>query len=99
MLTLWGRTNSINVQKVIWTLGELDLDYTRIDAGMAFGVVDTPEYSSRNPNRLVPTLDDDGYVLWESNTIVRYLAARHGAGRLYPEDLKARFIAEQWMDW
>ncbi len=99
MLTLWGRTNSINVQKVIWTLGELDLDYARIDAGMAFGVVDTPEYSSRNPNRLVPTLDDDGYVLWESNTIVRYLAARYGAGRLYPEDLKARFIAEQWMDW
>lgn len=99
MLTLWGRINSINVQKVLWTLAELDLPYRRIDAGMAFGVVDTPEYLAKNPNRLVPAIDDDGYVLWESNVIVRYLSAKYGAAFLYPEDLQQRFLAEQWMDW
>ncbi len=99
MLTLWGRTNSINVQKVLWTLAELDLDYTRVDAGMAFGVVGTPDYRAMNPNRLIPTIDDDGFVLWESNVIVRYLSAKYGAGSLCPETLEARFLAEQWMDW
>ena len=99
MLKVWGRTNSINVQKVLWTLAELDLRYERIDAGMQFGVVDTPEYLARNPNRLIPALDDDGYVLWESNVIVRYLSARYGAAFLYPEDMRERFLAEQWMDW
>ena len=99
MLKIWGRDNSINVQKVLWTLAELDLRYERIDAGMQFGVVDTPEYLARNPNRLIPALDDDGYVLWESNVIVRYLSARYGAAFLYPEDMRERFLAEQWMDW
>ena len=99
MLTVWGRINSINVQKVLWTLAELGLEYRRIDAGMKFGVNDTPEYKAMNPTGLVPTIDDDGYVLWESNAIVRYLAARHAPGALYPEDLTARFDAERWMDW
>jgi glutathione S-transferase len=99
MLTVWGRINSINVQKVLWTLAELGVAYRRIDAGMKFGVNDTPEYKAMNPTGLVPTIDDDGYVLWESNAIVRYLAAKHAPGTLYPTDLHARFHAERWMDW
>ena len=86
MLKLWGRVNSINVQKVLWALEELKVPYERTDAGMAFGVVNEPFYKKMNPNSRVPTIDDDGFVLWESNAIVRYLAAKHGAGSLYPND-------------
>jgi glutathione S-transferase len=99
MLRIWGRTNSINVQKVMWTVGELGLAHERIDAGGAFGGLDTPEYGALNPNRRVPTIDDDGTVLWESNACVRYLAARYGAGRLWPEDVKRRGRSDMWMDW
>jgi len=99
MLTIWGRANSTNVQKVLWCCGELGVGFRRIDAGGAFGLVDTPDYARRNPNRLVPVIDDDGFVLWESNAIVRYLAARHGAGTLYPDDLRRRALADRWMDW
>ena len=99
MLTIWGLTNSINVQKVLWGCAELGLAYERIDAGGAFGVSDTPEYRAMNPNGLVPTIDDDGFVLWESNVIVRYLAAKHGVGTLYPADLRERAEADRWMDW
>jgi glutathione S-transferase len=73
--------------------------YKRIDAGGAFGVVNTPEYRKLNPNGLVPTIEDDGFVLWESNAIVRYLAAKHGRGGLAPGDPRARALADQWMDW
>jgi glutathione S-transferase len=99
MLRIWGRTNSINVQKVLWCCVELDLPFERMDAGMAFGVVQTAAYRALNPNGRIPTLEDDGYVLWESNTIVRYLATKHGLGSLCPSDLGARFDAERWMDW
>ena len=99
MLRIWGRTNSINVQKVLWCCAELGLPFERVDAGMEFGVVDTPAYRALNPNGRVPTIENDGYVLWESNVIVRYLAAKHGAGTLCPSDLRARFDAERWMDW
>lgn len=99
MLTIWGRRNSINVQKVLWCCGELGLNFRRIDAGREFGGNDTPEYRQLNPNGLVPTIDDDGFVLWESNAIVRYLAAKHGAHILYPTDLRSRFDIERWMDW
>ena len=99
MLKIWGRTNSVNVKKVLWTADELGLRYERIDAGRQFGVVDTPEYKKLNPNALVPTIEDDGFVLWESHSIVRYLAARHGAGTLWPTDPRARADAERWMDW
>ena len=99
MIKVWGRTNSINVQKVLWTLAELDLRHERSDAGLKFGVVDTPAYRAMNPNGLVPTLDDEGFVLWESNVIVRYLAAKYGLGTLCPADLAERFSAERWMDW
>lgn len=99
MLKVWGRTNSVNVKKALWAIEELDLKYERIDAGMQFGVNKTPEYLKMNPTGLVPTIDDDGFVLWESHTIVRYLAAKHSAGKLWPTDLKARADAERWMDW
>lgn len=99
MLKIWGRVNSTNVKKVMWAVGELGLAHDRIDAGGKFGVVGEPDYRAMNPNGKVPTIDDDGFVLWESNTIVRYLAAKHDAGGLYPTDLKARADAERWMDW
>src|SRR5207253_7284266 len=71
-----------------------------IDAGAAYGVVRTPEYIAKNPNSLVPLLEEpDGYTLYESNVIVRYLCAKHSAGKLYPSGLRARFDAERWMDW
>jgi len=99
VLKLWGRVNSINVQKVLWALDELKVPYERVDAGMAFGVVSEPFYKKMNPNSRVPTIDDGGFVLWESNAIVRYLAAKHGAGSLWPNDLRQRADADRWMDW
>ncbi len=99
MLTIWGRENSINVQKVLWCCEEAGVAYRRIDAGGRYGVVDTPEYRALNPNGRVPTIDDDGFVLWESNAIVRYLAAKHARGSLWPEALATRADADRWMDW
>ncbi|PSC02993.1 glutathione S-transferase [Alsobacter soli] len=99
MLVIWGRITSVNVQKVVYAADVLGLDYERREAGGAFGVVGTPEYRAMNPNGLVPTLEDDGLVLWESNAIVRYLAAKHGAGSLWPVDPGARALADRWMDW
>ena len=99
MLKIWGRTNSINVQKVLWCCGELNLKYERVDAGLQFGVNNTPEYKAMNPNGLVPTINDDGFVLWESQAIVRYLARKHGLGTLCPSDPKACADADRWMDW
>lgn len=98
-MRLWGRATSVNVQKALWALEELGLAYERIDAGGAYGGTDTPEYRSMNPNRLVPTLQDGGLVLWESNAIVRYLADAYGRGRLRPDDPKTAAVADQWMDW
>lgn len=99
MLNIWGRISSINVRKVVWCAQELGLDFQRTEAGGAYGVVQTPEYQVLNPNALVPTINDDGYVLWESNTIVRYLCAKHWTRQYYPEHLQERFDAERWMDW
>ena len=99
MLTIWGRTNSINVQKVLWTCAELGLPFQRHDAGGAFGGTSTEAYRAMNPNGLVPTIEDDGFVLWESNVIVRYLATKHRAEALYPAELRARFDVERWMEW
>ena len=99
MLKIWGRTNSINVQKVLWCCGELNLPYERIDAGLQFGVNNTPEYKAKNPNGLVPLIDDDGFLLWESHAIVRYLARKHGLGPLCPADEKTCADADRWMDW
>jgi len=99
MLKIWGRVNSVNVKKAMWCVAELGIPCERIDAGMQFGVVNTPEYRKMNPTGLVPTIDDDGFTLWESHAIVRYLCARHSPGKLWPADLRARADAERWMDW
>ena len=86
MLKVWGRKTSINVQKVMFAVGELGLPHERFDVGGPYGKLDTPEYGMLNPNRLVPTIDDNGFVLWESNAIVRHLAQRYGRGSLSPAD-------------
>jgi glutathione S-transferase len=99
VLTIFGRTNSVNVQKVLWCLGELAVPYERIDAGLAFGKNKEPWYLALNPNGRVPLLRDGDFTLWESNSIVRYLAAKHGQGSLYPTSLETRAHAERWMDW
>jgi len=101
MIKIWGRNTSSNVQKAMWAVGELGLEHTRIDVGGAFGQNREPAYLAMNPNGLVPTLEEeDGFLLWESNSIVRYLAAKHDkAGVLEPKDPKQRALASQWMDW
>lgn len=99
MLKLWGRVTSVNVQKALWALGELGRPFERVDAGLQFGVVDTPAYRAMNPNAKVPVLEDDGFVLWESNAIVRYLCRTYGLGELCPADTAGQGLADQWMDW
>ena len=98
MRKLWGRLTSVNVQKAVWGLDEAGLAYERVEAGGAHGVVDDPTYRALNPNGLVPTLEEDGFVLWESNAILRYLAATVPALAL-PDDPRLRAHAEQWIDW
>lgn len=96
---VWGRATSSNVMKVLWILDELALPYRRIDVGGAFGKTDTPEYLAMNPTRLVPTLQEGTFTVWESNTIVRYLAGVHAAGSsLWPDDLQVRARIDRWMD-
>ena len=101
MITLWGRNNSTNVKKVLWALEELELPFEQIMAGLQHGVNDTPEYLAMNPNGLVPLLKDDATqsVLWESNTIIRYLAAQYGPNHLWIESPAKRAQMEKWMDW
>ena len=100
MLKIWGRNTSINVQKAMWAVGELKLAHERIDIGGPFGKNNEPAYLAMNPNGLVPTLEeDDGFLLWESNSVVRYLASKYGAGTLEPADLRERASACRWMDW
>ncbi|WP_051332209.1 glutathione S-transferase family protein [Cucumibacter marinus] len=98
-ITLWGRKTSANVQKVLWTLAELDLDYVRVDIGGKFGGNDLPDYRAMNPNGLVPALRDGDLIMWESNAIVRYLAASYGKGTLWPESPVERALVDQWADW
>jgi len=100
MLKVWGRNTSSNVQKVIWALAEMKIPFERIDVGGAFGKTKDPAYLAMNPNSLVPTLEEeDGFTMWESNSITRYLAAKHKATVLEPADLKTRARAQMWMDW
>ena len=99
-LTIWGRANSVNVQKVLWCLSELDIAHQRIDAGMAFGKNDEPDYLAMNPNGRVPTLVDSGFILWESNSVMRYLVLAYGQGSpIYPQAPKARASVDRWLDW
>jgi glutathione S-transferase len=101
MIKIWGRNSSSNVQKAMWAVGELKIEHTRIDVGGAFGKNKEAPYLAMNPNGLVPTLEEeDGFLLWESNSIVRYLAGKFDkSGVLEPRDAKQRAVASQWMDW
>ena len=100
MLKMWGRNTSSNVQKAMWAVGELKLPCERIDVGGAYGKTKDPFYLAMNPNSLVPTLEEeDGFTMWESNSILRYLAGKHGNRTLEPADLKVRARAQMWMDW
>jgi glutathione S-transferase len=100
IMKIWGRTTSSNVQKVMWGVSEMGLKHERIDIGGPFGKNREAAYLAMNPNGLVPTLEeDDGFLLWESNSILRYLAAKHQAAVLEPKDLRVRALAHQWMDW
>jgi glutathione S-transferase len=100
MLKVWGRNTSSNVQKVIWGLAEMKVPFERIDVGGAFGKTKDAFYLAMNPNSLVPTIEEeDGFTLWESNSILRYLAAKHANRTLEPADLRTRALAHKWMDW
>jgi len=98
-MRIWGRDNSTNVRKVRWCAGELGLAYEHIPAGGAFGLTVSADYRAMNPNGLVPCLEDDGLVLWESNAIVRYLARQYGSALFAPEDPRRWAAADKWMDW
>jgi len=99
-LTIWGRQNSVNVQKVLWCLSELELSCERIDAGMQYGRNNEADYLAMNPNGRIPTLVDGDYVLWESNSIMRYLCMAHGqASPIYPQDAGRRAAVDRWLDW
>ena len=99
MLKLWGRKNSSNVKKVMWVCAELGVPYERIDAGLHFGITTSDEFREKNPNGMIPVIDDDGFILWESNAILRYLCAKHRSAPFWPTDPKIRASADRWMDW
>lgn len=100
MLTIWGRANSVNVQKLLWCCDELGLPFERVDAGLQYGRVNDPDYRELNPNGQIPTLVDGAFVLWESNSILRYLAMQYGASSsLYPSDPQLRAGIDRWLDW
>lgn len=102
-MRLWGRTNSINVQKILWCLHELNLkegsDFERIDAGLQFGINNTPEFLELNPNGLIPTIQDGQLVLWESNAILRYLTRKYDQNNRFSADINSQASADKWMDW
>jgi glutathione S-transferase len=99
MLTVWGRRSSFNVQKVMWLVGELGLEHRHIDAGGNFGGLDAPDFLAMNPHGRIPVIRDDDAIVWESHAILRYLAARHGAGKFWSDDPLARARVDGWMDW
>ncbi|MEM7445415.1 MAG: glutathione S-transferase [Pseudomonadota bacterium] len=98
-LKVWGRRSAFNVQKVLWLIDELDLDYQHIDAGGSAGGLDAPEFLAMNPHGRIPVIDDGGTIVWESHAILRYLAARYASERLWSGDPAARSEADRWMDW
>lgn len=99
MLTIYGRDNSINVRKVLWACSELDIAFERQDWGIGFKSTSEPSFVAMNPNAMVPVIDDGGFVLWESNSILRYLAGQYGGGTLYPQEPRLRARIDQWIDW
>jgi glutathione S-transferase len=99
VLKIWGRTSSANVMKVLWCLTELGERYERLDVGGEFGGNNTADYRAMNPNSRVPTVEENGVIMWESNTIVRYICQTRKAEKLYPSDPGKRTFVERWMDW
>ena len=99
MLEVWGRPYSSNVIPVIWTAAETGVEWKLKLAGGSFGHLDTPAFGEMNPNRMIPVINDNGFVLWESLAIVRYLCDTYAKGTLSPEDPKQRALADQWMEW
>ena len=99
MIELWGRPNAYNVQKALWILRELGLEFIHYDVGSRRGDLDTPEFLALNPHGRIPVIRDNDAVVWESNSIVRYLAARYDPVTLWPPEPLARSCAERWMDW
>ncbi|BBH46760.1 glutathione S-transferase family protein [Pseudomonas sp. KU43P] len=99
MLRILGRASSINVRKVLWACAEFDIPFEREDWGTGFKATDSPEFLALNPNAMVPVIQDGGFTLWESNTIIRYLATRYGAAGCYPAEAIARARVDQWIDW
>jgi glutathione S-transferase len=99
MIKIWGRTDSSNVQKVLWCCGELALDFDRVDFGGKFGGNKEKPYLDINPNGLVPTIQDGDFILWESNSVMRYLVDKYGQGKLLPSTPEGRADANRWMDW
>ena len=99
MIKIWGRTDSSNVQKVLWCCGELGVEFERVDWGGKFGGNDEMDYRQMNPNGLVPTIKDGDFILWESNSVMRYLNAKYGAGKLLPQNPEGLGNANRWMDW
>lgn len=99
MIELWGRKNSYNVLKVLWTLAELKIDYRHHDVGSNVGDLETSEFLAMNPHARIPVLVDKGSIIWESNTIVRYLSASYGENLLWVDDPMQRSFADRWMDW
>jgi glutathione S-transferase len=99
MLKVWGRRSSFNVQKVMWLIGELELAHEHIDAGGKFGGLDLPDFLAMNPHGRVPVIQDGDAIVWESHAILRYLAARYGAGKFWFGDPAARARVDGWMDW
>ncbi len=99
MLTVWGRSNAFNVQKVLWLLAELDVPYQHIVIGGSYGSLNTPEFLALNPHGKIPVIDDAGLIVWESHTILRYLAAQYGKSHFWPEDAGVRSESDRWLDW
>ncbi len=99
MLKILGKASSINVRKVLWACAELDLPFEREDWGAGFQPTSDPGFLALNPNAMVPVIQDGDFVLWESNSIIRYLAAQYGGQRLYPAEPQLRARVDQWMDW
>ncbi len=99
MLKIWGREDLLSVQKVMWCVRELDLPFEHINAGRHHGLLNEPWYLQMNPNGTIPTMEDDGFVLWESNAIVKYLCAKHSSGNLSPTDPREYALADQWISW
>ena len=99
MMTIWGRRSSFNLQKVMWLIGELAIEYQHIEAGGQFGGLDTPEFRAMNPHGRIPVIKDNGTIVWESHTILRYLAARYGRDSYWSDDDAMRSLSDRWMDW